>query len=125
KSIYVVTGPGGSYDSKQRLQAAVQAVDRTSDVTLTIIEGDFNKKSGEQAAAKIMAEIGESGVEPAVFCFNDEMAIGMVNYISKAHPNVKIGKHIHIVGFDNIELASYTQPRLTTIDYSERKWGAI
>lgn len=37
----------------------------------------------------------------------------------------EIGKQIHIIGFDNIELSRYTQPRLATIDYFERKWGAV
>ena len=60
-----------------------------------------------------------------MFCFNDEMAIGMFNYLAANHPSIRIGEHIHIVGFDNMELASYTQPRLSTIDYSKRKWGAL
>ncbi len=125
RTLYAVTGPRGSYDSKQRLQAVVQAVDRTTDVTLTVIEGDFNKKAGERAAAKIMADTDGGSLSSAVFCFNDEMAIGMFNYLAEHHPDVRIGEQIHIVGFDNIELAAYTQPRLTTIDYSERKWGAL
>jgi len=123
RTLYVVTGPSGSYDSKQRLQAVSQAVKRTAGATLTVIEGDFNKSAGEQAAAKIIAE--SSGTAAAVFCFNDEMAIGMFNYLAANHPNIRIGEHIHIVGFDNMELASYTQPRLSTIDYSKSQWGAL
>ncbi|TLS51888.1 LacI family transcriptional regulator [Paenibacillus antri] len=125
RTLYAVTGPSGSYDSKQRLQAVMQVVERTSGVTLTVIEGDFNKSAGERAAASIMADTNGGTVSSAVFCFNDEMAIGMFNYLAGNHPEVRIGEQIHIVGFDNIELASYTQPRLTTIDYSKRKWGAF
>lgn len=123
RTLYVVTGPSGSYDSRQRLQAVTQAVERSAGVKLTVIEGDFNKSAGEQAAATIIAE--NSGAAAAVFCFNDEMAIGMFNYLAAHHPDIRIGEHIHIVGFDNMELASYTQPRLSTIDYSKRKWGAL
>ncbi|WP_309119729.1 LacI family DNA-binding transcriptional regulator [Paenibacillus sp.] len=125
RTLYAVTGPSGSYDSKQRLQAVMQVVERTAGVTLTVIEGDFNKSAGERAAANIMTDTNGGSVSSAVFCFNDEMAIGMFNYLAEHHPQVRIGEQIHIVGFDNIELASYTQPRLTTIDYSKRKWGAF
>lgn len=125
RTLYVVTGPSGSYDSKQRLQAVTQAVERTAGVKLIVIEGDFNKSAGERAAARIMAENNGDLVSASVFCFNDEMAIGMFNYLAGNHPNIRIGEQIHIVGFDNMELASYTQPRLSTIDYSKRKWGAL
>jgi LacI family transcriptional regulator len=125
RTIYAVTGPNSSYDSKQRLQAFTQVVNRTPDVKYIVIEGDFNKSGGELAAARIMAHYGEEPVSAAVFCFNDEMAIGMINYFAENHPNIKIGEQIHIVGFDNMELASYSQPSLSTIDYSKRKWGAL
>lgn len=54
---------------------------------------------------------------------NDEMAIGLYNAVKESE--YKIGTHIHIIGFDNIELTQYTEPRLATIDYSKRKWGAL
>ena len=51
------------------------------------------------------------------------MAIGMYNYLKDT--DYQIGKHIHIIGFDNTEVSHYTVPRLTTIDYSKQKWGSI
>lgn len=125
RKIYAVTGPSGSFDSKQRLHAVMQVVERTAGITLAIIEGDFNKEGGELAAKRIMAEHADGQAAAAVFCFNDEMAIGMMNYFAEHHPETRVGEHIHIVGFDNLELAAYSQPRLTTIDYSKRKWGAL
>lgn len=125
RTLYAVTGPGGSFDSKQRLQAVTQVVERTAGVKLTVIEGDFTKSGGEKAAVKVMADSDGGSVPPAVFCFNDEMAIGMIDYLAIHHPDIRVGEQIHIVGFDNIELASYAQPRLSTIDYSKRKWGAL
>ncbi|OCT11395.1 LacI family transcriptional regulator [Paenibacillus pectinilyticus] len=120
RKLYVVTGPQGSYDSKQRLQAAKQAIERNPDVVYVEIEGNFTKESGELAAKQIMKEYKEP---VAVFCLNDEMAIGLYNTLVKA--DFRIGEQIHIIGFDNIELTQYTQPRLATIDYSKRKWGAL
>lgn len=120
RKLYVVTGPKGSYDSNQRLQAVRQAVEHYQNINYTEIEGDFNKPAGEQAAQLIIQQYTQP---TAVFCLNDEMAIGMYNYLLKT--DYRVGEHIHIIGFDNIEVSHYTQPRLTTIDYSKRKWGAL
>ncbi|WP_336775700.1 LacI family DNA-binding transcriptional regulator [Paenibacillus sp. MMO-58] len=127
RKLYAITGPRGSFDSKQRLAAATQVVDRSSDASLTVIEGDFNKSSGEHAAARLVADgiISSTGEPAAIFCFNDEMAIGMCHYLQRNHPDIFIGRDLHLIGFDNLELASFMHPRLATIDYSKRKWGAI
>jgi LacI family transcriptional regulator len=119
--IYVVAGPKGSYDAKQRLHAINQAVDRSPHLEYIELPGDFRKPAGEAAAKRIADEYTRP---VAVFCLNDEMAIGFSNYISN-HTSLVIGEHIHLIGFDNIELARYVRPRLATIDYSMRKWGAL
>ncbi|PLR86565.1 LacI family transcriptional regulator [Bacillus canaveralius] len=120
RKIYAVTGPNISYDSQQRLQAVRQTVERYQDIEYEEIEGDFNKPAGVRAAQQIIAEYSKP---VAVFCLNDEMAIGMYNYLSKT--DYRVGEHVHIIGFDNIEVSHYTDPRLTTIDYSKRKWGTL
>jgi LacI family transcriptional regulator len=120
RKICVVTGPKKSYDSNQRLLAVRQALQRFSNIDYQEIQGNFTKSSGEQAA-KIIAEQYMSPV--AVFCLNDDMAIGMYNYLEKTE--LKVGEHVHIIGFDNIELSHYIQPRLATVDFSKRKWGAL
>ncbi|NOU74335.1 LacI family DNA-binding transcriptional regulator [Paenibacillus sp. LMG 31458] len=120
RKIYVITGPEASFDSMQRLQAVRQAVERHQPLAYTQIQGDFNKSAGEEAAERIIQEYTEP---VAVFCLNDEMAIGLYNAVKESE--YRIGTHIHIIGFDNIELTQYTEPRLATIDYSKRKWGAL
>ncbi|MNH93603.1 putative HTH-type transcriptional repressor ExuR [compost metagenome] len=120
RKIYVLTGPEASFDSMQRLQAVRQAVERHQPLEYIQIQGDFNKSAGEEAAERIIREYTEP---VAVFCLNDEMAIGLYNAVKESE--FKIGTHVHIIGFDNIELTQYTQPRLATIDYSKRKWGAL
>ncbi|MFC7678694.1 LacI family DNA-binding transcriptional regulator [Paenibacillus sp. GCM10028914] len=120
KKIYIVTGPSGSFDSIQRMKAVKQIQDRVPDIEWIEIEGDFKKSGGEKAADQILKEYTEP---VAVFCLNDEMAIGLFNQLADTH--LVIGEHVHLIGFDNIELARYMQPRLATIDYSKRKWGAL
>jgi LacI family transcriptional regulator len=120
RKLYVVTGPNGSFDSRQRLQAIKQTIGRNPDMQYIEIEGDFNKSAGALAGLQIAQEYSGPA---AVFCLNDEMAIGMYDYLMKT--DIRIGEDIHLIGFDNIEVSQYTQPRLATIDYSKRKWGGL
>ncbi|MGO4540639.1 LacI family DNA-binding transcriptional regulator [Paenibacillus sp. 2TAB19] len=119
--IYAVTGPKGSYDANQRLRAIHQVAERSPGAQLTELEGDFSKASGAAAAQRIVEQYNGPA---AVLCLNDEMAIGVYGYV-RDHSKLIIGEHIHLIGFDNIELAQFIQPRLATIDYSMRKWGAL
>ncbi|MDF2835595.1 MAG: LacI family transcriptional regulator [Paenibacillus sp.] len=120
RKLYAVTGPGGSFDSEQRLAAVRQAVDRAGEIQYAEIPGNFDKASGA-AAAQII--INEYDGPAAAFCFNDEMAIGM--YQALRETSYAIGEHLHVVGFDHIEIADYVQPRLATVHYSEKRWGAL
>lgn len=121
KKLYVIKGPDNNFDARQRLQAVRQTISNYVNVDYIEIAGDFGKLSGEQAAKQIVQEYEQP---VAVFCFNDEMAIGMYNYLLKK-TDFQIGKHIHIIGFDNIELSKYIQPSLSTIDYSRNHWGYL
>ncbi|WII38319.1 LacI family DNA-binding transcriptional regulator [Paenibacillus thiaminolyticus] len=120
KKIYVVTGPEGSYDSNQRMKAVKLVANRSEDVEWIELPGNFKKSGGERAADRIIQEYTEPA---AVFCLNDDMAIGLCDRL--ADTEYRIGEHIHVIGFDNIEITRYMQPRLATIDYSKHKWGAL
>ncbi|SCY71251.1 transcriptional regulator, LacI family [Paenibacillus polysaccharolyticus] len=120
KKIYVVTGPEGSFDSVQRLKAVRQVTERQADVEWIEIVGDFEKSGGERAADHIIQTYNGPA---AVFCLNDEMAIGLCDRL--ADSELEIGKQIDVIGFDHIELSNYVQPKLASIDYSKRKWGAL
>lgn len=119
KTFYAITGPKGSFDSIRRKSSVRSNMSKIPDIDYKEIQGDFNKESGEKAAKKIIEEYTEP---VAVFCFNDEMAIGMYNYLKTTE--FKIGTHIKLVGFDNIELSDYMNPKLTTIGYSKYDWGS-
>lgn len=121
--IYLLTGPNHSFDSTQRKEAVLQTINHYSQnmkLNFSVIEGNFDKESGRKAAAQIVSEYKEPA---AIFCLNDEMAIGVYDYLTETE--LRVGEHIHVFGFDNVELGQYVKPRLTTIDYSKRKWGAI
>jgi DNA-binding LacI/PurR family transcriptional regulator len=49
----------------------------------------------------------------AVFCYNDMIALGALKAIRKA--NLSVPTDISVAGFDDIFVASYTDPPLTTV----------
>jgi len=57
----------------------------------------------------------------AILCFNDMLAIGVLNGL---HINgIRVPKDISVVGFDNIVFSAYTNPPLTTLDQPKRYIG--
>lgn len=74
-----------------------------------IVPGHFDEWSGFEA----MTQLLERRPQPtAVFCTNDMMAIGAMEAIRRAH--LKVPGDISIFGGDDIPLAHYVKPRLST-----------
>jgi DNA-binding LacI/PurR family transcriptional regulator len=66
------------------------------------------------------AKVGEASLEPllaagatAVFCYNDTAAIGLLAACHKR--GLSVPDNLSIMGFDDIDMAAYTMPPLTTI----------
>ena len=85
-----------------------------------VIEGDWSAASGYAATAAII----DAGVS-AVFCANDQMALGLLGGLHEA--GVAVPADVSIVGFDDIPDAAYYWPQLTTIrqDFSELARRAV
>lgn len=69
---------------------------------------EFSKNGGKEIAPYVV----RSGVT-GVFTLNDEVAIGLMRGL--ADLDVFVPKDISIIGFDDIDYASYTVPSLTTV----------
>nr|WP_268872570.1 LacI family DNA-binding transcriptional regulator [Secundilactobacillus kimchicus] len=69
---------------------------------------DFTKDGGRE----ISPYIAQSDIT-GVFSLNDDVAIGLIRGL--ADQGVSVPQDLSIIGFDNIEYASYTVPSLTTI----------
>ncbi|MDF2672588.1 MAG: transcriptional regulator [Clostridiales bacterium] len=74
-----------------------------------IIKGNYTEESGYKAGLKLLSR----EIPTAIFAGNDSMSIGVIRAIQEA--NLKIPDDISIVGFDDIEVARYLQPALTTV----------
>jgi DNA-binding LacI/PurR family transcriptional regulator len=78
-----------------------------------IIEGDHTLEGGRDAMQKILAL---SAWPTAMMCSNDVTAIGVQHALFEA--NLKVPDDFSLIGFDDIHLAEYTIPPLTTVGMS-------
>jgi DNA-binding LacI/PurR family transcriptional regulator len=74
------------------------------------VEGDGSLRGGAQAMQKLLAL---SQPPTAVTCFNDMTAMGVIHALSRA--NRKVPRDCSVIGFDDLELAAYYCPPLTTV----------
>ncbi len=72
--------------------------------------GDYTERSGYIAARNLLLK--KKGIT-AIFAASDLMAIGAIRGLSDI--GLKVPDDVAVVGFDDILLAEYFQPRLTTI----------
>ncbi|SEN46370.1 transcriptional regulator, LacI family [Sphingomonas gellani] len=109
RAIGVITGPQVSPISRDRLAGATAAaVCHGLPNGLLVRTGDYSAGS----AFDQMRALLDQGVT-AVFCFNDEMAIGAMRAIEKA--GLSCPDHVSVIGFDDLPLARFFHPALTTI----------
>ncbi|MFY9558356.1 MAG: LacI family DNA-binding transcriptional regulator [Blastocatellia bacterium] len=82
--------------------------------------GDGKAEGGMQAMERLLAL-----PEPptAVFCYNDMSALGALRAIHSR--GWRVPEDISVVGFDDLFIASYTSPALTTISQPMRQMGRM
>ena len=73
-------------------------------------EGDFDCEGGQRALEKILS-LGK--LPSAIFVCNDMMAMGVINTVSKL--GISIPDDLSIIGYDDIKIARFFTPSLTTI----------
>ncbi len=74
--------------------------------------GDFTEDGGFKCANQLLNGEGKNHIT-AIFSSNDTMAVGAMKAIKKM--GLRIPDDISIVGYDDIRIASYISPALTTI----------
>jgi LacI family transcriptional regulator, galactose operon repressor len=99
-------------------RAALEAHDITVDEGL-IRYGDYDERSGFVAMQSLLGQ----GVPPsAVFVASDEVALGALRAAREA--GLRIPDELAFVGFDDIPMARYVVPALTTVRVPAREIGA-
>ena len=100
-----------------RLTGYRQAL-RDSDRRSIVAVGDFTRESGAVAMRQLLDDDPKLD---AVFVASDLMAHGAIRALREA--GRRVPDDVAVVGFDDIELARYTEPPLTTVRQPIRQIG--
>ncbi len=112
RRIATICGPMSEDCSQDRLagyQAALAAAGLTIDSDL-IVEGDWSATSGHEAFQRLV-RLPEPPT--AIFAQNDRMAIGVLRAAREA--GLHVPDDLAVIGVDDMPLASYFDPPLTTM----------
>jgi LacI family transcriptional regulator, repressor for deo operon, udp, cdd, tsx, nupC, and nupG len=112
RHVGIITGPLDSPLSRDRLRGVrSRARESCVEPLLATAHGDFSIASGHTGALQLLAA---QTPPTAIFCFNDEMAIGVMEHARQR--GLDIPNDLSIVGFDDIRFSQHLTPPLTTIN---------
>jgi LacI family transcriptional regulator len=122
RRIGVVAGPYYLTPSSHRVTGYSEALAEAgipTDESL-MVRGDFQSESGWKAARELF-KIPDPPT--AIFACNDMMAIGVLR--AAAETGKKVPDDLAVVGFDDITLAAYTVPSLTSVAQPKSKMSEL
>ena len=120
KKIGCLSGQADKSTCQERLKGFRKAM-AEADLTVNedwLLDGDFECESAVEAAQKFIAMEDRP---TAIFCFNDIMAMALISTFEQA--GLRVPDDISIIGYDNIDLAPYFSPPLTTVHQPKRRLG--
>lgn len=110
RSIAVVSGPQDMSAAADRLKGfRAELADAGVDLG-PVAYGAFTRASGEKAMIEVLER--DASVD-AVFAASDTMAAGVLRALHMA--GRRVPDDVAVIGFDDVELAEYTDPPLTTV----------
>ncbi|MCC5960761.1 MAG: LacI family DNA-binding transcriptional regulator [Rhodobacteraceae bacterium] len=117
-----VTGPDCNILAQMRKSAyidrcAAHGLDIAPD---WIVQGDFSLGAGALAADRILAV---NSRPTGVFCASDAMALSFVARCRQR--GVRVPEDMSVIGFDDIEMAAFSEPGLTTIRQDRSGLGRL
>ncbi|MDV6332167.1 LacI family DNA-binding transcriptional regulator [Asticcacaulis sp. 201] len=102
-----ISGPKHNFEAEERKRGFLSATEGRAP---QVFEGDFTEASGYRGTKAFLA----SGDRPdGIFVANDMMAVGCLLALREAGLNVP--DDIAVIGFDDIPIARFTSPPLTTL----------
>ncbi len=108
KRIAFIGGPAGNGEAQERLRGYRAGL--KPGMRQSVFEGDFTEEAGALAGRRI----AQTKPRPdAVFAANDMMAVGCLQALRDA--GLRVPEDVALAGFDDIPIARYITPALTTI----------
>lgn len=108
RTVHHVSGPTESVQATARERAWQEALREVGRPVPQVVRGDWTPRSGYAAGLQLAADPEVT----AVFCANDEMALGLLRACHEA--GRRVPQDLSVVGFDDI-MAEWLWPPLTTV----------
>ena len=109
-----LAGPSAWLDASERQVGWREELDARGLAAGQQLRGDWTAASGYAAAAQLDPST------TAVFAANDQMALGLVRGLVER--GLRVPEDVSVAGFDDIEIAAYALPPLTTV---RQDFGAL
>ncbi len=112
RHIAAITGPSTAPDNVDRMAGFIDLLDRSGIDTgkMWIAESDFSPEGGWAAAEAL---VGSGRKFTALFCANDEMAVGALSFFQ--HAGISVPHDVSVIGYDDTPSAAFSAPRLTSV----------
>ncbi|NGY64149.1 LacI family transcriptional regulator [Lentzea sp. NEAU-D13] len=108
-TVHHVAGPQRWFASKDRLDGWRAALQARNAAEPPVFEGDWSPDSGHAAGRQLARTPGVT----AIFAANDDMAIGVIRALTES--GLRVPEDVSVVGFDDVPVAAYVTPPLTTV----------
>ena len=108
-TVHHVAGPRRWFAAQDRLDGWRAALAARNAAEPPVLEGDWSPDSGYAAGLQLARTPGVT----AVFAANDDMAIGVIRALTES--GLRVPHDISVVGFDDVPVAAYVTPPLTTV----------
>jgi LacI family transcriptional regulator len=120
RRIAFIAGPEDNFEAHERQRGYRDAlVEAGLEAQAWVIPGDFDEASGHRAGQQLV----DAPHRPdAVFAANDMMALGCLFALNQS--GVRVPDEVALAGFDDIPLARYVHPALTTMRVDIPELGA-
>ena len=110
RRIAFIGGPAHNFDAAERLRGYRDALADQPSASGTTLPGDFSEASGYRAGLRLCA--GKDRPD-AIFAANDMMALGCLFALNEH--GLRVPDDIALAGFDDIPIARFVTPPLTTV----------
>ena len=117
RTVHHVTGPEGSQSALIRRATWAASLQEAGVAVPDPLPGDWSAASGYQAGLRLAEDPGVT----AVFCANDEMALGLIRAMHERGRAVP--RDVSVVGFDGLALGEFSFPPLTTVRLDFKRHG--
>ena len=125
RKIALISGPLNTLSGRERLEAYKKALEAKNQIFREYYVAyayDYDFNSGRTTCSRLLEQCSHD-MPTAIIAASDILAIGAITEMESR--GISVPNDISIIGFDDIEIAHYIKPGLTTIRQDRKKLGKV